>query len=72
MSIVSSSFVEMPEEVDGRKYVTETHTDHLGNKYTFTYLADVGVDRTAVMQARASALETNLADMEAEAFFNGA
>jgi hypothetical protein len=70
MSIVSSTHVEGPAQVDGRHYVTETHTDHLGEAYTLEYLAPVGADYVAIRTARAVSLEAQLAEAEADALLN--
>lgn len=70
MSIVSSTHVEGPPQVDGRHYVTETHTDHLGEVYTLEYLAPVGADYVAIRTARAVSLEAQLAEAEADALLN--
>lgn len=39
-------------QVDGRHAVLEVWTDDLGNNYTYSYLADVGTDTTAVLNSR--------------------
>lgn len=70
MSIVSSVHAEGPVQVDGRHYVTETHTDHLGEAYTLEYLAPVGADYVAIRTARAASLEAQLAEAEADALLN--
>ena len=54
MSITSSTHTEGPAQVDGRHYVTETHTDHLGETYALEYLAPVGADYVAIRSARAA------------------
>jgi hypothetical protein len=64
MSIVSSVHVVDPAQIDGRAYVTEIHTDHLGGVYTASYLAAVGTDYVAVRTQRAAALEVSLAESE--------
>ncbi len=70
MSIVSSTHVEGPTQVDGRHYVTETHTDHTGAVYLMEYLAPVGADYVAIRTARAASLEAQLAEDEAAALLN--
>lgn len=70
MSIASSTHVEAHAQADGRRYVTETHTDHLGEVYSFEYLAAVGADYVAIRTARAAALEAQLAEDEANALLN--
>ncbi len=71
MSIVSSTYVEDHAQADGRHYVTETHTDHLGNKYVVEYLAAVGTNYATVMTARAAQIEADLAEQEAAALLAG-
>lgn len=68
--IVSSTHVVGPAQVDGRHYVTETHTDHLGEAYALEYLAPVGADYIAIRTARAASLEVQLAEAEADALLN--
>lgn len=70
MSIVASTHVVGPAQVDGRHYVTETHTDHLGEVYALEYLAPVGADYVAIRTARAASLEAQLAEAEADALLN--
>lgn len=58
--IVSSSFTSEPRaQIDGRRYVTETHVDDVVGTVTFTYLAEVGQDYSAVMAARVLAWNAN-------------
>ncbi len=72
MAIVSSSYIlDAPTEKDGRRYVTETHTDSIGVVHTVTYLAAVGVDHTATMNARAITIAEQLADQEFQELING-
>lgn len=51
-AIISSVIVWDNFQVDGRHSVREQHTDDQGNVFTFDYMADVGTDVNAVMQAR--------------------
>jgi hypothetical protein len=67
MPIVSSVFAVGSAQADGRAYVTETHTDHLGAVYTTIYLANAGTDYAVVMAARVPVIELGLADAEFEA-----
>lgn len=66
MSIVSSISTIGHAQVDGRKYVTETHTDHLGNVYQIEFgpVTVANVDLAALRAARAATLVTQLADQE--------
>ena len=64
-SIVSSVLdVDSVAQKDGRFYVRELHTDSVGFVYRFEYLADVTVDRNAVMTARAGTLIPNMQTRE--------
>ena len=65
MPIVSSTRVVGPAQPDGRKYVAEAHTDHLGTVRNVEYLAAVGADYDAILAARATYIESYLADEEA-------
>jgi hypothetical protein len=65
MAIVSSTLQADPfAQADGRTYVRELHVDGQGAQYRIEYLAAVGLDRNAVMAARAVALANELADEE--------
>lgn len=61
MAIISSSLVVGHAQADGRRYVTETHIDHLGIEHRFEY-GPVGaeVDCDAVMAARVVELAETL------------
>lgn len=63
--IVSSNYTVGHEQVDGRHYVNEVHTDSQGKQYTFEYLAAINTDYQAILTARAAQLETELAEQEA-------
>lgn len=64
-SIVSSTYTEGPVQVDGRRYVTETHTDDKGAQYSYQWLG--AQDAAAVLHARATALNSQLAAQDAAA-----
>lgn len=66
MAIVSSTYAVEQPQIDGRRYVNEMHTDHLGNVYRIGYgpVPDT-TDYAAVCAARAVELEQALADAEA-------
>lgn len=73
MSIVTSSHTVGHAQVDGRRYVTEIHTDHIGEAHRIEYLAPVGANYESVMSARAIRIEDELAQAEANALLdNGA
>ncbi len=64
MAIVNSQSVGDSAQIDGRRRITEAHTDHLGLVHLRTYLADAGFDVVAQLAARAGELEVGLADDE--------
>ena len=67
MPIVSSEYVlEGHTQADGRRYVNETHTDHLGGLHLVSYLAAVGADYAAIMASRVPGIEERLAEEEAD------
>ena len=68
MSIVDSTHAIGSEQIDGRKYVVETHADHIGGQYKVEYLAPVGADYVAIRTERAQIIEQLLAEIEANAF----
>lgn len=58
--IVSSTYTEGPPQVDGRRYVSELHTDDRGQTYTYEWLGDqdaamVLADRAAILSAQIAA-----------------
>jgi len=68
--IQSSTYTEGPPQVDGRRYVKETHTDDTGKTYAFEWLGSQ--DAGAVMTARADSLNAQLAaQAEALALVSG-
>lgn len=72
MSIVSSTYtLDSHPQIDGRTYVTERHTDSVGEIHVVEYLAPVGADYQAIMTARAGVIADALAQAEVEALLNG-
>lgn len=67
MPIVSSTHIAGHEQIDGRRYVTETHTDSGGGVHRVEYLAAVGLNYVAVRDARAVRIADQLAEAEAQA-----
>lgn len=65
MPIVSSVHSVGHEQVDGRRYVVEQHTDSTGAVHVREYLAGT-VDYTAIRNARAALLEAELAENEVD------
>ncbi len=63
----SSTFSLAPVEIDGRRYVTELHTDITGTVHRREYLAPIGADYNAIMLARAAQIDAQLAEAEADA-----
>jgi hypothetical protein len=63
VTIVQSVYTTGHLQADGRSYIREVHTDHLGGEYRFEYLWD-GADRDAILSSRASQLAVALAERE--------
>lgn len=74
MPIVSSTHSVGPthQAGDGRHYVTEAHTDGVGEVHRAEYLAAAGTDYVAVRNARALVIAEQLAEAEAKALANDA
>jgi hypothetical protein len=64
MSIVSSIIADTAVQIDGRKWVREEHTDHVGVKWERTYLAGALDDLNAALAAYAVILAGNLTAQE--------
>jgi hypothetical protein len=64
MAIVSSVIVEDAIQRDGRRWVREHHTDHLGIVHAIAYLAAAGFDAAAALLARVATLEASLRERE--------
>lgn len=58
-------------QVDGRRYVTETHTDSNGAVYVIEYLSAVGADTAAIAAARADQIIADQTQAELDAVLNG-
>ena len=72
MSIVNSTFsLDNHDQVDGRVYVTEIHTDSDGVQHIVEYLADQGMDHSAICTARATQINEILANAEANEILAG-
>ena len=67
--MISTYTVGHPQ-IDGRRYVKETHTDDVGVVHEVEYLAAIGTDYQAVMDARAVVLAVQLQEAEADALIN--
>lgn len=68
MPIDSSSYaVDAHAQRDGRRYVTELHTDSTGEVHRVDYGPVHEVDYEAIMIERAALLSAQLADAEAQA-----
>lgn len=61
--IINSIYKEGPTQQDGRRYVSETHTDDQGNTYTYEWLGDQNAE--AVLQLRSETLNKKLAEKAA-------
>lgn len=69
MGIVSSTYTVGVAQVDGRRYVTERHTDANGTVWPVEYGPVPVIDYQATMTARATKLGVQLADNEAESLW---
>lgn len=77
MTIVSSTVIEDSPQIDGRRWITEAHTDHLGIVHRRgPYMAEAEQDVEAGLAANAALIEAQLQEAEIEAnfaeFTNGA
>lgn len=66
MAITASSLVALTPLADGRRYVTEQHTDQDGLIHRLTYLAGALDNLQATLTARATQLFADLVDRELE------
>lgn len=64
MTITSSQIIEDSPQTDGRRWITEEHTDHLGGKHRINYMAEGDADANAIMSIRVAGIEESLADNE--------
>lgn len=72
MAIVSSTYTpDAHTQTDGRRYVSETHTDSTGVVHTLSYLAEPGADYAAILAAHAAQLSESLAAQEYEEVLSG-
>lgn len=71
MPIVTSTHTAGHAQVDGRRYVTEWHTDDLGAVITLEYLAAADADHAAIRTARAAQINDALAEAEATELSGG-
>ena len=61
MPIINSSYTaDATPQADGRRWVKETHTDHLGKKFYAEYLAAVGFDYESCMNQRAANISVEI------------
>jgi hypothetical protein len=69
MPILSSRLAEDSRQIDGRRWVREQHTDHVGIVHEVVYMAEVGqaVDLvTSAARIEAQLVETEIAANETE------
>ena len=64
MAIVQSVPLFDSPQPDGRRWIEEQHTDHLGVHHFTRYLADAAHDTAASLVANAAAWEAQLAAQE--------
>ena len=62
MPIVSSRIAEDSRQIDGRRWVREQHTDHVGVVHEIVYIAEVGQTMDPV--ASAARIEAQLTEAE--------
>ena len=67
MPITSSVLTQESAQADGRRWIEEVHTDHLGLRHVYRWLAAVGADANAVMAARVARILEQLEAAEIEA-----
>jgi hypothetical protein len=60
MSIVSSIIAADDLQKDGRRWIRELHTDHIGVQYLVTYLGEAVTNASAVMAARAAQINAGI------------
>lgn len=60
MTIETSILLFDSQQVDGRRWIEERHTDHLGENHYTRYLADSNHDTAASLTANAAAWEAQL------------
>lgn len=68
---MNSSYVVEHEQRDGRKWVTETHIDDVGERHVARYLADRNTDYDAILSARATEIADRLVNEEIERVLSG-
>jgi hypothetical protein len=62
--IVSSVIAEDARQVDGRRWIAERHTDHLGLAYEFRYLVAAATNAATLMAARVAIINADLTARE--------
>ncbi len=67
MAIVSTEINVGHAQIDGRRYVEELHTNHLGVVHRIEYLAAVDTDTAAIAAAHAVQIAEDMAEAEAAA-----
>lgn len=66
-AIVSSVIIEDAAQKDGRRWITERHTDQLGKTYDVVYIAIEGANVNTALAARATQINQQLIDRETAA-----
>lgn len=62
MPIISSRIAEDARQIDGRRWVREQHTDHVGVVHEIAYMAEVG--QVVDLTASAARIEAQLMEQE--------
>jgi len=72
MAITTSVVLWDQRQADGRRYVRERHTDHLGAAHDVDYLADAGQNVSNGLAASATLIATQLANADVARFIDEA
>ena len=64
MSIVQSIIVSDSPQKDGRRYIRERHTDHVGVHHECVYLAEAGADANVALANRVAVIVVQLEENE--------
>ncbi len=64
MPITLSQIIEDSPQADGRRWITEEHTDSTDKPHLIRYLAELGVDCESVMVARVTQVNQQLINSE--------
>jgi len=57
---MTAEIIDDAPQADGRRYITEKHTDRMGHEHRFVYMLAADGDANAIMQQRAAQLADQL------------